>query len=325
MRNSGPGKKLAALPLAVGLLVSSGFLHAAEVCLDGDTAVGIKNLQLDTIVYGSITIDVDFRYTTGFDIYGNDLNNLPYGTENGEDDSITTMLAINDLLSDLSNVPGSVGQPGQSAFFIGGEREVEGSVGLLAAPGGENLTGNFWDACSRTNNCVLGIATLNASDRHVYADLKRASGGNCPTGSQPPVPPPEPPPESFNITAGISGTWWDPNRDGEGYVLEVIGSSLDPILLVYYYTYDDMGNPIYLVGSAAVDGNSAVVPVVQTSGPVFGDGYDKDDVVRDNWGTLTFTFTSCGEGTMEYNSTVGFGQGTINIVRFTTITGLACP
>lgn len=82
---------------------------------------------------------------------------------------------------------------------------------------------------------------------------------------------------------------------------------------------------MYLVGSGPVDGDTAVVPVVVTSGPVYGDAFDKDDVVRETWGTLTFTFTSCNEGSVVRASTTGFGTTTESFIRLTSVTGLTCP
>jgi len=44
------------------------------------------------------------------------------------------------------------------------------------------------------------------------------------------------------------------------------------------------------------DGNTATVPVVITDGGVFGTLFDPSTVVRTDWGTLEFTFSSCWTG-----------------------------
>ena len=75
----------------------------------------------------------------------------------------------------------------------------------------------------------------------------------------------------------------------------------------------------------AVAGDTAGLPAFVASGAVFGPGFDPDDVDLEEWGTLTFTFTSCAAGTATYDSTMGFGTGTANIVRLSSVTGLACP
>jgi hypothetical protein len=291
---------------------------AEEVCLDGDTVIAIKDLEMPTDQYGVINVDVDFRYTTGFDVYGSELNNFPFDTANAEEDAFAAMTAINDALDDSNPVPGSAGQPGQDVYFIGAEQESEGGAGSIAAVGSENLAG-FWDPCTRTNDCVAGAAVLQADQRFTYADLSKASGGSC-TGSPPPDPGP-----GFTITPGITGSWYDPARDGEGYNIEIIGSSLDPQMLAYFYTYDDAGGQMWLIAQGPIDGDTATLPALVASGAVFGPGFDPDDVVLEEWGTLTFVFTSCNAGTATYDSTMGFGSGTANIVRLSSVAGLACP
>lgn len=174
---------------------------AQEVCLDGDTVIGIKDLEVVTDTYGIIDIDVDFRYTTGFEIYGPDLNDLPF--------------------DDIAFAE-------EDAYFIGVEGEVELGKGLVGVVGSENATGEFWDPCTMLNDCVAGVGALGADQRATYADLSRASGGSC-TGSPPPDPGP-----GYTITPCITGSWYDPARDGEGYNIEITGSSLDPQVLAYF-------------------------------------------------------------------------------------------
>ena len=50
-----------------------------------------------------------------------------------------------------------------------------------------------------------------------------------------------------------------------------------------------------------------------------------NDLDREDWGTLTFTFTSKDTGTVKRASTMGeFGTTTEDIVRLTSVTGLTC-
>ena len=314
-------KKLSVLAvgsIAITLLLGTNMAQAEVVCYDDDTVIGIKDLVVTTDEFDTINIDVEFRHTTGFDIYGSDLDNLPFDPVTGEDDAGATSLAINNALDAENPVPDFVGQSGQNAYFIGIEGEVQLGKGLVGAWGAENLTGDFWDPCTEANDCLLGAAVLKAEQRFVYADLARAVDGAICDGGPPPGP-------GFTITPGITGSWYDPARDGEGYNIEIVGSSLDPQLLAYFYTYDDAGNQMWLVGSGPANGDTAVVPVQVTSGPVYGDGFDKDDVVREDWGTLTFTFSSCTAGSVVRASTMGFGTTTEDFVRLTYVTGLTCP
>ena len=310
------------IPAVLALILSTSWqqAHAQDVCLDGDTVIGIKGLDVATEQYGFTTIDVDFRYATGHEVYGSDLEGLPFDPPHTETDPFSVLVSINQALSAHSTVPGSAGQPGQITYYIGAEEETDEGLGAIAAFGGANYTGQEWQPCKEegVDNCFLGVAILQPDERFTYADLSRAvDGASCDSSA--------PPPDSFTITPGITGSWYDPERDGEGYNIEIVGSSLDPQLLAYFYTYDGGGNQMWLVGAGPVNGDTAVVPVQVTSGPVFGDDYDKDDVIREDWGTLTFKFSSCTAGSVMYNSNMGFGSGTVNFIRLTYVTGLTCP
>ena len=304
--------------LALALSASWQPAQAAEVCMDGDTVTGIKDMEVVTDQYGTIDIDVDFRYATGYEVYGSGLGDFPFDLENAEEDAFAVMAQINNRLGINNPFPDSAGQPGQDTYFIGVEQESEAGLALIAATGSENLTGEVWDPCTVANDCIAGAAVLEADERFTYADLSRASGGTC-TGS----PPPEPEP-GYTIVPCITGSWYDPARDGEGYNIEITGSSLDPQVLAYFYTYDENGDQMWLVGSGPADGDTAVVPVQLISGPVYGDGYDPDDRVVEDWGTLTFTFDTKDTGSVVRASTTGFGTTTEDIFRLTYVTGLTC-
>lgn len=311
---------LAAGSIAICTALGTSTTLAQEVCLDRGTVIGIKDLEVVTETYGIVNIDVDFRYTSGFEIYGPDLNDLPFGDSVfAEEDVGAVALQINNTLDLLApNVPNFAGRPGADSYFIGVEGEVEQGQGAVGVFGSENATGEFWDPCTTLNGCVAGVRVQGAEYRYTYADLTQASGGSC-VGSPPPDPGP-----GYTITPCITGSWYDPERDGEGYNIEIIGSSLEPEMLVYFYTYDENGDQMWLVGSGPADGDTAVIPVQVTSGPVYGDGYDKDDVVRQDWGTLTFTFDTKDTGSVERVSTMGFGTTTEDIFRLTYVTGLTC-
>ena len=308
---------------AIALLLGTSVVLAEEVCVDGNTAVGIKNLEVLTDGLGRIIVDVDFRYETGYTVYGSGLDNFPFTGGNREEDAFVMMAAINDALDDRNPVPDSAGQPGQNTYFIGVEEEQEGSAGVIAAVGGENLT-DFWEACTFIHDCTVGVTVREADQRWTYADLRTAEGGSCDNA---PPPPDDPPPTSFNIVPCITGSWFLLARDGEGYNIEILETGLDPAqMLAFHYTYDDEGNQVYLIGQGFVDGDTAVLPTLITSGPVYGDDYDPTDVVREDWGTLTFTFTSKDTGTVLRESTMaGFGTTEVDIERLSYVEGLACP
>lgn len=128
------------------------------------------------------------------------------------------------------------------------------------------------------------------------------------------------------IAPGHTGSWYDPRRDGEGFNIEIVRVGDEPNLLAYWYTFDERGNQMYLVGLAPYqEGESAVtLPLQVTSGAVFGPGFDPDDVERIDWGTARLEFTSCNSLTVDYDA-MDFGSGTRHLSRLTAIDTVSCP
>ena len=101
----------------------------------------------------------------------------------------------------------------------------------------------------------------------------------------------------FRILTGISGTWYNDTRSGEGFLLDV--SLLDVgewEMVATFYTYDGMGNQVWLIGNAVIEGDHVTVPVQMTGGGIFGPLFDPASVVRSDWGTLEFSFSGCWQG-----------------------------
>ncbi len=117
--------------------------------------------------------------------------------------------------------------------------------------------------------------------------------------------------------ASLAGSWWNPDRNGEGFVLEVFVNNLgQTIVVVYFYTYADDGSgaPVYLVGAAPLSGAGATIEVVSTNGGEFGSQFDSDSVSMPVWGTLTLNFVSCTQIDIAYDSPE-YGAGTLTVER----------
>jgi hypothetical protein len=275
--------------------------------------------------FGQIVVDVDLTYKTGFQVYGQDLEDFPFDEDlNEEDDSFSAMAAINKSLNAESPIPDFVGLSGERIFYIGVEEEGGMNEGFIAAFGGENLEntqipGEEWDPCGTEGvgdpKCVTGAAITNASRQYTYAALTLANGSTCDA---------PPPPTGFEIIPGISGSWFDPGRDGEGYNFEVLDDPSGYLLYAYYYTYDDVGNQMWVTGTGPVNGDTAVVEMLVTSGAMFGDAFRKEDVIRQlDWGTMTFKFSSCQLGSVDTVSSMG--NFSVDFGRLTYVAGLPCP
>ena len=129
------------------------------------------------------------------------------------------------------------------------------------------------------------------------------------------------PPESEE--AYLSGSWYDPTHDGEGYNIEVLSNGQ---VVIYWYSFDPEGNRRWFFGVGdIVDGKLVFNDLKTTSGGIFGPDFNPATVELSSWGTLELDL-NCSGGTATYNSTeAGFGSGTLNVVRLTSVDQLGCP
>ncbi len=134
------------------------------------------------------------------------------------------------------------------------------------------------------------------------------------------------------LNPGLTGTWWNSARSGEGFVLEF---AYDPagnlFLFATFYTYDDMGNQVYLIGqSTSMSGTTANVDVYITSGRLYGDAFDPADGATVLWGTGTFEFPTCGTASMSLMPNAdaqasGFTNLAYDLTRDLLESGVSCP
>ena len=133
------------------------------------------------------------------------------------------------------------------------------------------------------------------------------------------------------VTIGVSaytGSWYDPTRSGEGYIVEILENNQAVLL---WYTYDLQGNHMWLIDSGGIltETNEGIIlefnSLTSTQGPKFGLEYQSSELEIIPWGTVRFELT-CDAGTVSYNSTVaGFGSGNHDIVKLTNpINRISC-
>jgi YVTN family beta-propeller protein len=127
----------------------------------------------------------------------------------------------------------------------------------------------------------------------------------------------------FTVTPAISGAWYDPVHDGEGWLLEILANGQ---ALLAWFSYDPGGKQAWFLNTGAVAGNTITFNLAVPSGTDFGPTFDPDELSRPPWGTAIFTFDSCTSGSMTYDSPLGgYGSGSLALTRLTSLEGLECP
>ena len=123
--------------------------------------------------------------------------------------------------------------------------------------------------------------------------------------------------------AKLSGSWYDPSHDGEGFVIETLA---DNQVLVYWFSYAPQGQRRWFFSVGRIENSKLIMDeMLTTSGGIFGESFDPDTIELPVWGSLEMNL-SCAGGTASYNSTEpGFGSGNFQLVKLTQLKGLDCP
>lgn len=133
--------------------------------------------------------------------------------------------------------------------------------------------------------------------------------------------------EDIGLDPGLSGTWWNPAKSGEGFLLEVDATRF---LYASFYTYGPDGTQTWLIAfadQAAQVGTTANVTVVIPTGGTWGDPSGADTGVA--WGSGTMSFPTCTSGSVSLipnptQQTAGYTALSYDLERILPA-GIACP
>lgn len=126
---------------------------------------------------------------------------------------------------------------------------------------------------------------------------------------------------------GPTGQWFNPERNGEGFYIEIIEGP--PMQIgIAMYSYDENGDPLWVVGNVAIDTDDEIVgiPVFEFNGPVWGAGYDPADLNTIPFGTITVRFPTCDSALFSVapSGTLQGQGGNYSLIRITSVEGVGC-
>ena len=126
--------------------------------------------------------------------------------------------------------------------------------------------------------------------------------------------------------AGHTAAWYDPQRDGEGWILEVLD---EHSAILYWYTYDEQGGQRWLVADGQVEttetGPVIVFPeLISARGGQLGVEFDPDNIEYQIAGQARMAFYDCDHGEFEFDA---FGQtASLSVQRLSrTMAGSCAP
>jgi len=122
------------------------------------------------------------------------------------------------------------------------------------------------------------------------------------------------------VDARMTGSWYDPAQNGQGFLLEVLESDR---AVVYWFTYDSSGKQRWFIGEGEVSGSVIVFnDLLAGSGAEFGDAFNPAEVEFTRVGDLSIAWSDCGAAVASYR--VDDQSGTQSLVRLSTLVGLEC-
>ncbi len=129
------------------------------------------------------------------------------------------------------------------------------------------------------------------------------------------------------IGAAFTGSWYDPAQSGHGLTVEVLP---DNRVLVYWNSFTPDGSQqAWFTGVGEIMGNQAVVYAQRPTGARWIPNFDRTQITKQLWGTLTLTFTDCDHGRVDFSGDGGvhseWGIGHMDLTRLTLPAGLSCP
>jgi hypothetical protein len=98
-----------------------------------------------------------------------------------------------------------------------------------------------------------------------------------------------------------SGSYYNVDQSGHGFSIEFGVAGGTNIGVVYWYTYDSLGNPIFLLGTGVPDGTELVVTFESPVGMIYGE-FDPTAIPdpKDVGGVAVFNFSDRKNATFSY-------------------------
>lgn len=99
-----------------------------------------------------------------------------------------------------------------------------------------------------------------------------------------------------------SGTWFDPARSGEGWLVQQSGAPLERLTSVVWFTYDLDGSALWLTGTAVEQGGRVDLTLYRTGGTRFGADFDASAVTTSVFGQAQLDFSDCEHARFQFTA-----------------------
>lgn len=171
------------------------------------------------------------------------------------------------------------------------------------------IRGSLEIAFRDCSEAVANYLVDGTSGHQLLSRLTGLHGHRCGSGEE-------------SVSTGLSGSWYDPSHDGEGFVVEQLDADS---AAVYWFTYDQDGRQAWMIATGSVDGDRIDLSgLARPQGGVFGRSFDPATVGREPWGDLSLSL-DCDGGTASYAPVAeGFSEGSQQLIPLTRLKPSVC-
>ncbi|MEM9531943.1 MAG: S8 family serine peptidase [Pseudomonadota bacterium] len=131
-------------------------------------------------------------------------------------------------------------------------------------------------------------------------------------------------PISTSANSCRSGSYYNPDQNGHGFVMEVVNTGGQDQVILAWYVYQN-GEQVWLFGQGPLDSSTATVPMAAFSGADFPPNFNPSTVDSVPWGEITVNFSGPDSANISWDSTTsGYADGNLDVIRLTGLKGNAC-
>lgn len=125
-----------------------------------------------------------------------------------------------------------------------------------------------------------------------------------------------------------SGSWYNPDQSGHGFSIEFGEVQGTPTALVYWYTYDLDGKPVFLIGQGTPTETGVDLDVISPYGMQYG-LFNPESVIREDAGSARLEFSDASNAVFSYDpsefSRNAWGHDTIESLPLVKFFGIPLP
>lgn len=145
----------------------------------------------------------------------------------------------------------------------------------------------------------------------------KGAGSSCDVGAM------ERSNEPHGFQPSVTGSWFDPAQNGQGFALELLPGGNQ--LIATWFVFNAAGERDWVQAMGDISDGIARLTALQADGGAFPPGFEQENVSFEYWGTLTIVMHGCNAGTAAWMpDRLGYTPGGQPLSRITAVAGLPC-